>query len=158
MFIHGENEDSGFSGTWDNDSTYKTLLYTANNKESDENSLYFINQPKYNKKWMPLFNLLDIIMQERESTSFWGSPYTGIRRINLYIQDGVLSSEHLNMLSDITSLEQFTVEDLPLVLEEPHKEGKRFLGWFDNPGFEGEPFEAITEDYLKDLILYAKWS
>ena len=42
-------------------------------------------------------------------------------------------------------------------LEEPTHESKRFIGWYDNPNFEGSQVRRITETTTGDLVLYAKW-
>ena len=51
----------------------------------------------------------------------------------------------------------YNVLTLPLELLAPTREAYRFLGWYDNPDFNGEPISALAAGTRGDVTLYAKW-
>lgn len=51
----------------------------------------------------------------------------------------------------------FTIDDLPLTLPTPTKEGYTFLGWFDNAEFSGEAETEIASETESNQEFYAKW-
>ena len=62
---------------------------------------------------------------------------------------------HLNKgLNDVSNPAEFTVETLPISLNEPFKQDCEFLGWYADAEFT-VPIEELTE--LGSLSLYAKW-
>ncbi|MGN1258734.1 MAG: InlB B-repeat-containing protein [Christensenellales bacterium] len=50
----------------------------------------------------------------------------------------------------------FTINDYPLVLNEPIKQDYTFIGWYDNSEFTGDKITSIN-DIHRDITLYAKW-
>ncbi|MCR5284512.1 MAG: InlB B-repeat-containing protein [Treponema sp.] len=51
------------------------------------------------------------------------------------------------------------LETQDVVLYEPRKEDSEFLGWYDNPEFEGKKIIGWSSgQYTSDIILYAKWN
>lgn len=96
-FMHGEGNDSGFNGTWIPLIQNNDVLYTINSKEEDASKPFFINQPEYNEKWLPLLDYIDEIETERvpDGPYFWASPYTGLRRINHYFLGTLYNAEQL---------------------------------------------------------------
>jgi uncharacterized repeat protein (TIGR02543 family) len=52
----------------------------------------------------------------------------------------------------------YTVEDLPLVLQDPAREGYRFLGWHDNGRFIGNPTTEIPTGSLGAKTFHARWT
>ncbi len=51
----------------------------------------------------------------------------------------------------------YTVEDLPLTLEDPTREDFIFLGWFTDNAFT-QPITEITRDNIGNLTIYARWA
>ena len=49
------------------------------------------------------------------------------------------------------------IEGQGATLVNPSREGYSFLGWFDNPDFNGEALTTISTEAKEDVILYAKW-
>lgn len=52
----------------------------------------------------------------------------------------------------------YTVEDTPLILQNPTKTGYAFNGWYDNDGFDGTAMTQISEGSTGDKVFYAKWT
>lgn len=51
----------------------------------------------------------------------------------------------------------YNVLTLPLEVLAPTKDAYKFLGWYDNPEFNGEALSAIPAGSRGDITLYAKW-
>ena len=47
--------------------------------------------------------------------------------------------------------------NLGVELVTPTRKNFTFLGWYDNPEFEGEPLTRINVTNPEDITLYAKW-
>ncbi len=45
----------------------------------------------------------------------------------------------------------------PAVFPVPQRQGHTFLGWFDNPDFDGEAVISVPPKSVGDLTFYAKW-
>ncbi len=48
-------------------------------------------------------------------------------------------------------------EGVGVGLVAPERDGFTFLGWFDNPDFNGEAITSISTEANQDVVLYAKW-
>jgi uncharacterized repeat protein (TIGR02543 family) len=53
--------------------------------------------------------------------------------------------------------ETYSVDSPTIVLEEPTKQGYKFLGWYDNTEFTGDAITQIATGSTGDITLYAKW-
>ncbi|GHT66377.1 hypothetical protein FACS1894110_09960 [Spirochaetia bacterium] len=51
---------------------------------------------------------------------------------------------------------QYTIYDTVTLLE-PTRENYTFGGWYDNPGFKGNPVLAIAAGTAEEVYLYARW-
>lgn len=58
--------------------------------------------------------------------------------------------------NDIDNPDNYTYEDT-IILNNPNKIGYTFLGWYDNPEFNGEPKSSILNTDFGNIDLYAKW-
>lgn len=54
--------------------------------------------------------------------------------------------------------EAYATEEAPIDILEPKKLGFSFMGWYDNPEFNGTTFTSIQEGTSGAITLYAKWS
>ena len=61
----------------------------------------------------------------------------------------------LQRVEEITAFENQRIPHSGSFIE-PFKEGYVFLGWFDNPEFQGEPVEYIVK-LNSNITLYALW-
>lgn len=68
--------------------------------------------------------------------------------ITYHLDDGVQNSNNPS---------GYNINNLPLVLAEPTKEGFTFLGWYLNSDFSGDVVTSITVGTKNNLDLYAKW-
>jgi len=161
-FMHGDGMNSGFDGTWH--SAYQSRLYTTNTKQIDSTLPYFINQPEYNEKWLPFYDLLDAMVTELNSTqTLWGDTYTGLIRFRQWFIGELFTTEQLSrMPSNLPLLKDYqtsyTSETLPVLLPTTYKDGATFLGWFDNPAFTGTSYTEIPVGSTENKSFYAKWS
>ena len=55
-----------------------------------------------------------------------------------------------------TNPAEYTIEDLPVTLADPTKEGYKFLGWYKEYNFVNE-IEGVTLETAGNLDIYAKW-
>lgn len=53
-------------------------------------------------------------------------------------------------------IKQYTIES-EVLLYSPEKSGYEFLGWYNNPSYEGTAIDKISKGTIGDLQLYAKW-
>ena len=51
----------------------------------------------------------------------------------------------------------YTVESNDVLFESIHKNGYKFVGWYDNAEFNGEPITVISAGSHGNVELYAKW-
>ncbi|MBO4858435.1 MAG: InlB B-repeat-containing protein [Treponema sp.] len=51
----------------------------------------------------------------------------------------------------------YTIETETITLENPEKEGYKFLGWYENPSFTKTKLYKITKGSCEDKTFYAKW-
>lgn len=72
-------------------------------------------------------------------------------RINYTLNGGSLPDGTVSPTS-------YTIEDCPITLPTPTNHYGKFIGWFDNSSFSGEPIETITANDAKYIKLYAKWN
>lgn len=84
-FIHGAGKTEGFNGTWQSD---LRTMYKAEVPTRGGNS-YFINTEEYYDKWFVFMDFLDDLVTEINPTqSMWGSTWTGDIRIKAYFTTG----------------------------------------------------------------------
>lgn len=158
-FMHGVGNTSGYDGTWT--SYLNGSLYQINDKESNATKPYFINQPQYNGKWVPFFDLLDVLVQETNpAQSFWGSTYVGLIRIKEYFT-GARYADDERLPGNLPGLmdyqKSYSSATLPLILPIPTRVGYNFVNWFDNAEFSGTPVSMIDNGVSGNKLYYAKW-
>ena len=64
---------------------------------------------------------------------------------------------HLNGGANDEQNPPYYLEDNDIALKNPSRAGYMFLGWYDNPNFEGEPIYIIHGQDKADVTLYARW-
>ena len=69
--------------------------------------------------------------------------------IEYVLNGGTLSTENPTL---------YTVEDLPLEIQTPCKDGYFFDGWYETADFSGKCISEIAGEILGSKILYAKWT
>lgn len=58
---------------------------------------------------------------------------------------------------DLLNLKEYKVGEVtPLLI--PIKEGYTFMGWYDNPNFDGLPLFELDSNAYGDKVFYAKWN
>lgn len=57
-----------------------------------------------------------------------------------------------------TNPSTYATEEASIKLASPRRAGFTFLGWFDNPRYEGNPVDRIVKGTTGALTLYARWS
>lgn len=150
---------STYEGLWHTNNAYANKVYTANIDYIIPGSNIFINNPTYNVKWLPLFNLIDAFMQSREQIRFWASPYTGRLRIGQYFNNSVFTDEQLTTLPDFSpKVTSFTKYSEEIYLNIPYRQGYTFDGWYSNPEFSGDPVVFIPAGTEQNIVLHAKWT
>ncbi|MDD4166509.1 MAG: InlB B-repeat-containing protein [Endomicrobiaceae bacterium] len=161
-FMHGVGKTSGYDGLWHTD-TYVLQLYNNNDRESNPAKNKFINQPEYNSKWLPFFDMMEeFTVTVNSSQSFWGSiKWVGKHRIKQYIMNvkpaSYVTEETMNMMPPEYLLIKYSFESDALLLPTVVREGYVFGGWYDNADFTGDAWTEIPAGYYKPLDLYAKW-
>lgn len=84
-----------------------------------------------------------------------------------YVKKYVYVIKHQNPVDSTWKFDFDYSQKLPVFIEQnanmgvhlatPTKTNYTFLGWYDNPDFEGDPIEKINVVNPEDLTLYAKW-
>lgn len=81
---------------------------------------------------------------------------------NCFNQHSILTSDYSNEDTrmgyvNLLNLKEYTVGEItPLLI--PIKEGYTFMGWYDNPYFDGLPLFELDSNAYGDKIFYAKWN
>jgi len=153
---------NNYNGTWLN----YDLIYRRNSKSVNNSSEYFINQDKFNYRWLPLLEYVNLVLRGKESYNFWDDPEFGHLKFKQWITETALGEPY-----DYTDLElQFIPSsyikegkrkykagvsrfDLPIPIVE---EQYAFLGWYDNPEFTGSVITKIETTMTGELDLYPK--
>lgn len=161
-FFHGEGKTSGWDGLWHSKEEYKNKIYAGPRPEAP-NEAYFISHPDYMEKWLPFFDNMQAFVKAVNNTqNFYNDTFVGFIRIRQYIINtkpaSYVTDAQMAMFPDQYKLTvKFTIEDeFPLVA--PTKEGRMFMGWYDNSEFNGTPVTKVDKGTKEDLHFYAKWA
>lgn len=161
-FIHGEGT-KGFEGYWLRSAATDKELYLGRIDVGyiPGEKTGFIGDQYYGPKWLPFFNYIDFLMLNYEDTSVWESSYTGSTRIQQYFQKNIFVSlddqeERKSLVYPPSVSKIGTQKDY--ILPVPTKRKGEFLGWYDNPEFEGSPITKIKKGEIGRKTLYAKWA
>jgi uncharacterized repeat protein (TIGR02543 family) len=86
-------------------------------------------------------------------------PSGSVGDIILYAKWGDIYTVTYDLDGGINNLLNSTnyTSGLETMLADPSKEYYDFLGWYDNPSFNGNPITYISADTVGDITLYAKW-
>ncbi len=138
-----------------------------NNPTEDGDTTYFFNIPEYYEKWHEFFELFNTAMLAVNSTqSFYTDTYAAMVRVNQFITWSATGKSYFQsylpkMLKAVRVLQEIPtsyrggqVLVLPVLTS---KIGLDFLGWYDNPDFNGDPITEISSTDTGDKIFYAKW-
>ena len=138
-----------------------------NNPTEDGDTTYFFNIPEYYEKWHEFFELFNTAMLAVNSTqSFYTDTYAAMVRVNQFITWSATGKSYFQsylpkMLKAVRVLQEIPtsyrggqVLVLPVLTS---KIGLDFLGWYDNPDFNGNPITEISSTDTGDKIFYAKW-
>jgi len=182
-FIHGVGKTSGFDGMYGvydtNKTDYFDKLYAKDNKTVDASTGMFINQPEYNK-WVPLLDVLEEytnlgIDDKGVQQTFWGSPWTGARRIVPFMQaENLWGSDVASDVEAITSkIPEALKSSIPgvsievpttykqtdeVILPKPEKANDEFIGWYDNANLYGTAITKIEKGSTGNKTFYARYA
>ena len=163
-FIHGVGKTTGFNGLWYSNATYKGKIYTigARPEEPVADSQFFYTSPTYYSKWISFFDNMEAFTKAINATqSFYASTYTGLLRLNAYMNntvDATYTAERLAMVPYYGSPKTFKMTTPDITLLVPLRDGHTFGGWYTNPEFTGTAVTVIASGTADDLTLYAKWN
>ncbi len=93
----------------------------------------------------------NLLNKNHESTGDTGGAYLA------YIPNFANSEVIEDFMSECNHITKYTVNDGTFKVLEPIREGYNFLGWYDNPNFEGDVVSTINSSTCEDIDLYAKW-
>src|SRR5690554_635965 len=157
VFIHGEEDDNNFNGTWL--TKHFDALYIEKQRNADLQP-YFINQVKYNQKWLTFFDMIDnFVKKDYENNSFWTDKEIAKLYLYSYItrDEEVLTLSQLNLLPTFEPIYTSYNVESRITLQEPKRLNHVFKGFYTNPDFKGEAIYSIEPGLFGDLNLYAKW-
>lgn len=157
VFVHGVDNTSGYNGTWFLNSEYRSKTHMKNEKSINPELNYFINQPEYNAKWVPFFDMMDTLINQTNDTQyFWSMPDVGTIRLREYFCEERYQ-EIITTPTYAPKVTTFNINSVDIYLPTPRKTGHKFLGWYDNANFIGGPLVKISNGSLGNKTLYAKW-
>ncbi|HHX00025.1 MAG TPA: hypothetical protein GX740_01800, partial [Acholeplasmataceae bacterium] len=161
VFMHDEDKPGEYSGKW-TEYVASRLYHTS--KEVDESLNLFINHPDYNQKWLPFFEMMqEFVRGVNSGQNFWGDTFVGGLRLPVWMSDArpwsyVPESVYTLFPEAYLLVKEYLHEGPEVVLpSDLVKEGFVFLGWYDNPDFEGDRMATIPVGSIGDLELYARW-
>ena len=154
-FIHGEGKTTGYKGTWE---ASKPKLYAGPKPTAIDNN-FFISSEQYMNKWLPFFDLMDVLVKEINKDQYlWGaSTYVGLIRFSDYYNGTRYNDAKYDRVMNWNNENKFNLtkdEELrPAV-----KDGFTFKGWYTTEDFQGDPITKIAAlSATGDLKVYAKW-
>ncbi len=138
-----------------------------NNPSLNGSTTYFLNVPKYFQKWSNFFiQFNNAMLAVSASQNFYTDTYAAMVRMNQFItwdsSGEKYFSNYIQRMCNATPI----VEEIPtkyisgneLVLPIIALEGElKFLGWYDNSEFNGNPIIQISTTDLGNKTFYAKW-
>ncbi|MFP4187381.1 MAG: InlB B-repeat-containing protein [Acholeplasmataceae bacterium] len=104
-----------------------------------------------------------------DSTDFVSEAFIGMAGEEVFMPDDTtyyarwstieytITYENVEAIDNPDNPTSYDTEDLPISLEDPDKPGDTFLGWYDNPDFEGAAIDEIEAGTTEDIVLYARW-
>ncbi|NLZ31120.1 MAG: InlB B-repeat-containing protein, partial [Methanomicrobiales archaeon] len=169
-FMHGAGKTSGFDGSYNN---HMADLRALNDKTINPEG-GFVNQAQYNK-WVPLIDLMDEFVGKvnpEQAGEFWGSNWTANARMKPFVMktpigqvqagDEIYTRIPTALQSGgggtpITPPSKYTPADNDITLPVPVKDGDPFIGWYDNPAYQGEKITKILKGSTGNKVLYARY-
>ena len=101
---------------------------------------YFINNPLYKAKWMPL---IEVVKQYKNENNTWQEAF------NKYFTEGNIIPKFYDDLKDYYIYEQYLL--LPIV----HEEG--FIGWYTNDAFSGNAIYVVDTTTKEEINVYPRF-
>ena len=128
---------------------------------------YFLNVPKYYSKWAEFFRVFNkAMLNVSQAESFYTDTYTAMVRLYQFTN---WTSEGLSYFRSYVS-EMKKAAKIKVVVPTSYNQGDsfslpnvalesgiEFLGWYDNPEFEGYPVVEILSSDEGDKVFYARW-
>ena len=134
--------------------------------ESGENK-YFWNTPEYYYKWSAFFAAFDVAMKQvNASQSFYTDTYAAMIRVYQFADWSSTGQKyfesHLEAFYKATQIptegaSSYRGGQIVKLIELKHESGLKFLGWYDNPEFTGNPITQVSATDTGDKKFYAKW-
>ncbi len=138
-----------------------------NSEALDGNTRYFLNTPKYFQKWSKFFvQFNSAMLVVSKDQNFYTDTYAAMVRLNQFItwdsNGEKYFKSYIDKMCDATSIAveipaTYKVGDEVSLPTVKLSSGLDFLGWYDNPEFNGEPVTKITSSDLGNKVFYAKW-
>ncbi|MBR2891582.1 MAG: InlB B-repeat-containing protein [Bacilli bacterium] len=139
----------------------------GNYPAEDGSTEYFFNVPKYYAKWKEFFAIFhEAMLAVNSGQSFYTDDYATFVRLYQFVSWSSTGKSYFNgYLSKMFKAVQIEKEimtqyqggqiaELPLLT---HDKGLAFLGWYDNPEYNGTPITHIYSTDTGDKTFYAKW-
>ena len=133
----------------------------------DGSTEYFLNVPKYYQKWKEFFAIFnEAMIKVNADQVFYTDTYAAMVRMHQFIAWTSKAPGYYNSFmtkfcdatkvpDEIpTSYHGGEVVKLPVLSME---NGLKFLGWYNNAEFTGEPIESILSTDSGNKTFYAKW-
>lgn len=173
---------NGFTGTYEayeNDIRTKLSSYqdinirntNLGNKACEDGSTkHFLNIPEYFEKWSEFFAIFDkAMLNVNGEQSFYKDTYATMIRLNQFIASNYETGtgkkyfgSYMNQMCAVVKI----LAEIPTTYESGQKvvlpvltskTGTKFLGWYDNKEFNGNPITEIKPIDKGNKELFAKW-
>ena len=138
-----------------------------NNPSTTGQTNYFLNTPKYYQKWSKFFLQFNTAMLVVSSDqNFYTDTYAAMVRMHQFISWNSSGekyfSNYIKKMCDVTPIKEEVPSkykagqelNLPVLSLES---GLKFLGWYDNPEFSGNPITKLGASDSGNKVFYAKW-
>ena len=138
-----------------------------NNPSTTGQTNYFLNTPKYYQKWSKFFLQFNTAMLVVSSDqNFYTDTYAAMVRMHQFISWNSSGqkyfSNYIQKMCDVTPIKEEVPSkykagqelNLPVLSLES---GLKFLGWYDNPEFSGNPITKLGASDSGNKVFYAKW-
>ena len=138
-----------------------------NNPSTTGQTNYFLNTPKYYQKWSKFFLQFNTAMLVvSKDQNFYTDTYAAMVRMHQFISWNSSGekyfSNYIQKMCDVTPIKEEVPSKykagqeltLPVLSLES---GLKFLGWYDNPEFNGNPITKLGASDTGNKVFYAKW-
>ena len=138
-----------------------------NNPSTTGQTNYFLNTPKYYQKWSKFFlQFNSAMLVVSKDQNFYTDTYAAMVRMHQFISWNSSGEKYFSNYIEKMCAATPIKEEVPSKYQAGQEltlpvlsleSGLKFLGWYDNPEFNGNPITKLGASDTGNKVFYAKW-